>query len=141
MSTPPPAAVTLTVEGVRVESESNRRDAHWAVRAKRARMQGDLVRLALSQIDRKPFAAAPRLRVTFQRIMGKRGRAFDSGDNLNGSFKFVRDVVARVFAVDDGDPWWDWKYDPEQVRGKEYGVRIRFEAVPAADAAGATREG
>lgn len=118
--------VTLTIEGVRVESESNRRDAHWSLRAKRARAQGDVVRLALAGLDKAGLAASPRLRVTLQRIMGKRGREFD-GDNLAGAMKFCRDAIARAFQVDDGDPWWIWTIDPVQVRGSDHGVRITFE--------------
>ena len=139
MSTTPPAAVTLTVEGVRVMSEANTR-GHWATRHRRNRMQQDLVRVALLRLDRAGLLAAGRLRVTFSRVRGPRGQVMDS-DGLCIAFKHVRDAVAAWLQRDDGDPWWDWQYHPEQVRGKEYGVRIRFEAVPAADAAGATREG
>lgn len=122
--------VTITIEGVRVYSEANKRDGHWGVRARRARGQADIVRAALVGLDRQAMKACPRLRVTFQRVMGKRGRAFDS-DNLTGSMKVCRDVVARWIGVDDGDPWWDWVVNPEQVRGMDYGIRIRFEPLAA----------
>lgn len=129
MSTPAP--VTLHIDGVRVESEQNRRD-HWAVKAKRVRAQKDLVLAALAGRDLAAFRAAPRLRVTFARVMGPRGRVMDAGDNLNGAFKACRDAVAHALKRDDGDPWWDWRYDPVQVRGADYGVRISFEVLPAA---------
>jgi hypothetical protein len=127
------AAVALTIEGVRVESEANAH-AHWRTRQRRARAQHDLVRLALARLDPATFRAAPRLRVTFTRVMGPRGRGFDS-DNLVGAFKHVRDAVAAWLGRDDGDPWFDWVVSPEQVRGHEYGVRIGFDPLASRSAA------
>lgn len=134
MSTTPPAAVTLTVEGVRVMSEANTR-GHWATRHRRNRMQQDLVRVALLRLDRAGLLAAGRLRVTFSRVRGPRGQVMDS-DGLCIAFKHVRDAVAGWLQRDDGDGWYDWRYDPEQVKGKEYGVRLTFTPLPAGDTTG-----
>lgn len=130
MTTP----MTLTVEGVRVLSEANQR-GHWAARHRRNRGQQDIVRASLVRLDRAAILAAPRLRVTFTRVRGPRGQVMDS-DGLVIAFKHCRDAVAGWLAVDDGDPWYDWRYDPEQPRGKEFAVRIKFEAIEAPPAAG-----
>jgi|JI10StandDraft_1071094.scaffolds.fasta_scaffold1071454_2 hypothetical protein len=132
---PLPAPVTLTVEGLRVESEANAH-AHWRTRQRRAKSQHELLRLSLSRLDRAAMLAVPRLRVTFTRVMGKRGRAFDD-DNLVGAFKHCRDCCAAWLGRNDRDPWYEWVVSPVQDRGREFGVRITFEAVrPAAGVAG-----
>ncbi len=122
---PLPLPLTLTIEGVRVESEANAH-AHWRTRQRRAKSQRALVRLALSRLDRAALLALPRLRVTLTRLMGPRGRGFDS-DNLVGAFKHVRDEVAAWLGVDDGSDWWEWVVSPAQMKGREYGVRITLE--------------
>ena len=48
----------------------------------------------------------------------------DEGDNLNSSFKFVRDAIAEWLGVDDGSDRYDWRY--AQERG-EPGIRILIE--------------
>ena len=117
--------VVVAVEGLRVESEANSH-THWRARQRRARSQRELILLALARVDRAALQAAPRLRVTFTRVMGPRGRPFDD-DNLVGAFKHVRDAVAGWLGVDDRDPWCVWVVNPVQERGGEYGVRVRFE--------------
>jgi hypothetical protein len=129
---PAPAPVTVTIEGVRVHSEANTRGA-WYGKYRRARGQKELVLAALARLDRAAFRACPGLRCTFTRVVGKRGRKFDD-DNLVGAFKACRDAVAAAFAVDDGSDWWEWRYDREQPRGAEYGVRITFAPRPAGGA-------
>lgn len=116
--------VTVVVEGLRVESEQNTRGS-WHGKHRRTAGQKDLVIAALSRLDKAALRACGRLRVTFARVMGKRGRAFDD-DNLVGAFKATRDAVAHAIGVDDGSPWWDWQYDLTQTRGPEYAVRIKF---------------
>lgn len=140
MSTTPPAAVTVVIDGLRVVGETNQR-GHWSRQYRRNRGQQDIVIPTLRvRLDVRAWSAVPRLRVTLQRVYAPRGRPFDR-DNLWSSMKHVIDGTATVFGRPDDDPWFDWQVNSEQVRGKEYGVRIRFEAVPAADAAGPTREG
>jgi hypothetical protein len=53
-------------------------------------------------------------------------RTMDEGCGLNASLKPVRDGVADVFGVDDGDPRYEWVYRQEQA--KHYGVRIVVES-------------
>jgi hypothetical protein len=120
----PPAPFTVTIEGLRVESEANSH-AHWRVRQRRAADQRALVRAALGSRGLSAYAALPGLQVTFTRIMGASGRAFDD-DNLTGAFKHVRDEVAALVGRDDGGPWWTWRVNPVQERGPEYAVRIGF---------------
>jgi hypothetical protein len=123
VSIPPP--FTVTIQGLRVVSEANSH-THWRVRQKRARAQRELVRAALCLRGLLAYTTLPGLRVTFTRIIGKHGQRFDS-DNLEGSFKHVRDEVAALVGRDDGDPWWRWVVSRNQERGPEYGVRIAFE--------------
>lgn len=52
-------------------------------------------------------------------------RALD-GDNLQGSFKYVRDTIARMIGIDDGDPLIEWFY---YQRKGAYGVQIEIEEI------------
>jgi hypothetical protein len=120
-----PGAFTVTLQGLRVVSEANSH-AHWRVRQRRAAAQRSRVLWALGSRGLSAYASLPGLRVTFTRIIGPRGQRFDD-DNLEGSFKHVRDEVAALVGRDDGDPWWRWVVSRNQERGPEYGVRIAFE--------------
>jgi hypothetical protein len=124
------APVTLHIDGVRLVTLTNQR-GHWTARHRRNREQQAIVRAALVRLDRAALRAAPRLRVTLQRVIGKRGRPLDR-DGLWSSMKHCIDAVAAHLGVDDGDGWWDWQVSPVQVRGADYGVKISFEVLPAA---------
>ena len=63
--------------------------------------------------------------VTFTRLGG---RGLDKDDNLNASFKYVRDTVALMAGVDDNDSRWNWRY--KQKPGGSFGVQIRIELFP-----------
>lgn len=125
-------ALTIHIDGVRVVTETNTR-GHWTARHRRNRAQQGVVRATLAaHLDRAALRAAPRLRVTLQRVIGKWGRPFDR-DGLWSSMKHCIDAVAACLGVDDGDPWYDWRVHPEQVRGSDYGVRISFEVLAAGE--------
>jgi hypothetical protein len=120
--------LTLTIEGVRLVSETNQR-SHWSARHRRNRGQQELVRAALVGVDKAPLLALPRLRVVLTRVMGKRGRPFDR-DNLWSSMKHTIDAVASWAGKPDHDPFWVWEVSPTQERGPEFAVRLTF--APAA---------
>lgn len=63
--------------------------------------------------------------VTFTRIAPARGRWQMDSDNLHGCCKALRDQVAKMFHLDDGNERWTWKY--EQAAGRDYEVRCRIE--------------
>ena len=104
---------------VAVVSEANMRE-HWAAKHRRKKMQQAAVRLWLqTALHRPPFG--PPYIVTMTRV-GK--RALDS-DNLAGACKHVRDEVARLLGVNDGDTESaSWLYD--QRRG-DPGIVIQVE--------------
>lgn len=128
MTLPPDVvkAVTVDVEGLRIVSEQNVRE-HWTTKARRARLQKELVTVALVQVDsevRNALRASPRIVVRFTRFGGKR---MDT-DNLTGGFKHVRDQVAKWLGRDDSpDSGISWA-EPSQVPSRKPGVRITLEA-------------
>ena len=92
---------------VRIESEANRRD-HWAEKARRVKMQRNVVRWSLT--GRKP----PALPCTV-RLVRVGPRDLDL-DNLIGGGKAIRDQIAEWLGVDDADPRVTWEY--AQQRGQ-----------------------
>lgn len=112
----------VTVPGVAVVSEANRRD-HWAVKRKRARLQQEATFLALAGLGkdaRDTLRAAKKVRVTFVRIGGKK---LDS-DNLVGAFKAIRDALAKFLRVDDGSNKLEWEWPVQE--GGQRGFRIEL---------------
>ena len=51
------------------------------------------------------------------------------GDNLQGSFKSIRDGVADYFGTDDRNPQIEWQY--MQEKANDYGVRIEIKELRA----------
>lgn len=94
---------TVLLLSIKTISEANSRD-HWTKRRKRFRAQAwELYwawRSANPQIPPLPLV------VTLTRIGP---RTLDS-DNLAGSFKGIRDQLATLIGVDDGDPRVEWRY-------------------------------
>lgn len=111
---------------IKVVSEANRRD-HWTTRRKRFALQRELVRSAwnASPWAAWRFAGHPRLLITMTRI----GRKCDS-DNLAGAFKAVRDEVAALIGIDDGDERIEWQY--RQRPGNPGGIEIALCPWPSA---------
>lgn len=106
----------------KVVSEANQRE-HWAVKLKRKKDQQESTWWAIfdAGFHRGSFASAESIRVTFNRIGGRR---MDS-DNFAGAFKHIRDAVARWLDIDDGDERIEWVY--EQNAGKGAGVFMTIE--------------
>ncbi len=109
-------------------SAANLRE-HWAAKAKRVKSQRHVVRLAFGLSNRRALHAqaeayaigvwdkSATLRVRFVRVASRR---LDD-DNLGHAFKAMRDEVAAMAGVDDGNSLWRWEY--AQETGKP-GVRI-----------------
>lgn len=100
----------------------------WATKAKRVKAQRMMVAFAFGQFRGQLRALADEhavgvwdkplcLRVRFVRIAP---RKLDD-DNLAHAFKAMRDEVAAMAGVDDGDSLWRWEY--AQEKGKP-GIRI-----------------
>lgn len=113
---------------IRIESEMNRRE-HWAARKKRFDAQRHATWWAWRQETDRPARDAsptPPVEVTLTRI----GPRTLDGDNLQGGFKAVRDEVARILGIDDGDPRITWRYGQEKGKPKEYAARIEIQGGP-----------
>lgn len=100
---------------IRLPSMANGR-MHWATKARIVKKQRDAVALLVRHVSIKP----PCL-VTLTRFGP---RSLDC-DNLQSSFKAVRDEVASLLHVDDADPRVRWEY--RQARGP-YGCVIEITA-------------
>jgi len=108
----------------KVVSELNKAGhEHWARTANR-RKQHRFMGKVMTAGQIKPKWDGQPITVTFTRLIGKGGRKFDSGDNLNSSCKSIRDGVADGLEINDNDPRITWKY--EQVKDVMHGVRVTF---------------
>lgn len=135
---------------MRTKSEGNMRE-NWRAKAARAKKQRDATRWVMLALPSTLHAVRSWLAwdVTFTRI----GRGeMDEGDNLNGSFKAIRDelttqlklgkwsvpkrkgVVPR-FLPDDRSPRISFRYEQNVSRANEYAVRVRVAPRAATDAA------
>lgn len=120
-----PDDVTVSIEiPIRASTSLNSR-LHWAERARRVKNERNLVRLWMAQypmgeVIRGCDWAAGRWLVTLTRCGP---RPMDS-DNVVGALKGVRDSVAEVLGLDDGDARLTWRY--RQEKGA-YAVRVTIE--------------
>jgi hypothetical protein len=114
------AWVVVLRPACRVVTEANTHE-HWTARAKRGKAQRAAVEAAwwLAPVMHASFARFAPLRVTLTHA----GSRMDD-DNLAGAFKAVRDEVARLIGIDDGDARLIWVY--AQVAGAP-GIEIRIE--------------
>lgn len=124
LATPRPVASCELLPGgfhlflpLQVVSEINRHE-HWRSRHRRNRAQQVEV---MAEWYRLAPAGQPALPCTV-RLIRLGGKRLDS-DNLAGAFKHVRDAVARLLGVDDGDPAVTWTYAQESDAGAA-GIRI-----------------
>jgi hypothetical protein len=103
---------------LRTVSAANARE-HWAKKAARNRGERTVVAayfLAMPDVFRETRAP---LVVTFTRY----GKRLLDDDNLSGSFKAIRDEVAKQLGRDDGPRGRvEWRY--KQEKSGEYAVRI-----------------
>lgn len=101
---------------IRTVSELNTRE-HWAKTHRRRKMQREVVGHCLNTKQRPSLPVD----VFLTRLAP---RAFDRGDNLNASFKAIRDQIAAWLGVDDADERVVWHYDQRKGKPKEYAVLI-----------------
>lgn len=107
--------ITYTIP-IKTVSLANTRE-HWAVKAKRAKGQRAVARLAtLSALH--GLKATVDLRISLTRL-GKRKM---DRDNMIGGLKHVIDGIADALGIDDGSDSLSWEYAQEV--GKVYGVRV-----------------
>ncbi len=103
-------AVILDVPCV-VLSEPNER-CHWTVRHRRFREQGEMLAQVWRASPLSCLRLAPHwqvklpLRVTFTRL----GKQKLDDDNLSAAFKGLRDKLAGLLGMDDGDERLEWAY-------------------------------
>jgi hypothetical protein len=97
---------------------------HWAMKAKQAKNQRTHVRLAEIKAGR-PIGRVSRVGGRYSVLLVRLGsRALDS-DNLQGAFKSIRDQVAELLGVDDGDTdSVGWGYGQEKVARGQESIRI-----------------
>jgi hypothetical protein len=108
--------------GCRVVSEANRPNEHWSVRHKRKEIQSQAFWAALIGSGLNGHTVPLPVKVTWIHV----GKKFmDTSDNLNISFKKLRDELARWLAVDDADPRVEWIYGQ---RLGEPGVEVVIES-------------
>ncbi len=114
--------IEVPVLGLKTVSEQNMRE-NWRARARRTKYQKQTVLLVLGTHPsaRTAMQYAP-LRVTMTRVSP--GPGLDS-DGAVASQKHVRDAVAKVLGVDDGDARVSWHV---QQRKGPWAVEIRIEA-------------
>lgn len=109
---------------IKVVSEANLRE-HWAVKAKRKTAQQVEMIVTLRNVLRQsPKVAFPCV-VRLTRIGARR---MDS-DNLANGFKAVRDAIASVLGIDDGDPRITFQYDQEVIGKRQYAVKVQIQEV------------
>lgn len=100
-------------------SEANMRE-HWAIKNKRKKGQQRAVELTWMA---QRIRVAPPVVVHLTRVGV---RKLDS-DNLAGSAKGVRDQIAKLIGVDDGDERKvRWEYSQRKGLPKEYGLEVRI---------------
>lgn len=108
---------------IKTISEANNRD-HWTKKSKRRKSQQQEVDIMLLNALQGRKVALPCV-VRLTRIGAK---ALDS-DNLAGSFKAVRDAIARRIGIDDGDPRIKFEYDQSPTGRREYNVKVQITSV------------
>lgn len=108
---------------VRIESEMNRREHHMA-RYRRFAQQRMATHYAFAAVTNgKRPKIGDGLRITLTRIAPRRM----DGDNLQGGFKAVRDMIAVDLWVDDGDARLTWLYEQRKGAPREYAISVRIE--------------
>ncbi len=112
--------MTLKLElPIKTVSESNQRD-HWRVKNARKTAQQEEVRIEwLKAIRRRPIYLQMPYRVRLTRLAARR---LDD-DNLQSAFKGIRDQIARLLGIDDGDDRISFEYAQEKL-SRAYAVRI-----------------
>lgn len=110
--------VDVPIPGLKLTTLNARE--HYMAKARRVKVIRNWVTLVLRGTVARDMTLVAPLVVTITRVGPRR---LDD-DNATGSAKPVRDAVAAVLGVDDGDPRVTWKV--EQAKGP-YATRVRIE--------------
>jgi hypothetical protein len=103
---------------LRTVSAANARE-HWAKKAARNRKERTVVAAYFAAMPAVFRDTRAPLVVTFTRY----GKRLLDDDNLSGSFKAIRDEVAKQLGRDDG-PRGGVRWEYKQEKAGEYAVRI-----------------
>lgn len=114
---------------LRTCSENNMREHHYA-RAKRRKGQRNVVALMVRPVVKGMLDPLP-CSVLMTRVAP---RDLDD-DNLQGSFKAVRDQIAEELGCDDRDPRVVWRYAQRRGGKGVYAVEIVITPVSLAEQA------
>ena len=97
---------------------------HWGARKTRAKKQREPVceQLAKLWTERPPITEGYLLVITITRMSP---RLLDSGDNVSGSQKHVKDGIADWLKTNDRNPLILWRF--EQQKHPQYAVKIHIE--------------
>jgi hypothetical protein len=106
---------------IKTVSELNSRD-HWRVRSARRQAQQHDTAVIFKNALMGRKIQLPCI-VKLIRIGPKR---LDSGDNLSSAFKGIRDQIARIIGIDDGDPRITFQYDQVAIGEHSYNVKVRI---------------
>jgi len=111
---------------MKLESRANKRE-HWGKRHRRDKEQKAIIRdLMLAKQLQLP-GAPWRILLTRVKPHDRRIRFLD-GDNLQASFKAIRDQIAASLGFDDGDEQVaTWSY--AQAVGPDYGIEVEISEV------------
>ena len=104
---------------MKIVSVANMR-LHWAVKAKLVRDQRTRTRMSLAAVAQSFGVEVLPVTVVLTRVAPRRL----DGDNLQSGFKAVRDGVADLHGVDDGNGLIDWQYVQRLGKAGEYAVEI-----------------
>lgn len=102
---------------IRTVNESNGQHGHWSAKSKRRKTQREAVAWAFQN---RPLPPLPVV-VTLTRISAG---SLDEHDNLRGSMKSIVDEIAKLYALPDKDPRFEWRYDQAKAKRGQYGVRV-----------------
>jgi hypothetical protein len=108
---------------IRTVSELNSRDG-WIGRLNRKLRQQREVKVEWLNAYRGRKVTLPCV-VTLTRI----GPNLLDDDNLAGSFKHIRDEVARLIGIDDGSPQIKFEYKQEAIGKRKYRVIIEVQSL------------
>ncbi len=120
----PVSTFVVILPGVKLKTPTNRRD-HWAIGGRRSREERALARMLCSMLGpkvRDELRAAPRLKVKFVRVGG---RKMDT-TNIVAAIKALIDGMCDWLGVDDKSDWYDWQW-PTQEKGE---ASVRIELTP-----------
>ncbi len=104
---------------IRTVSELNQAE-HWTKRHRRRKKQKREVFYELASASTKKPSLPCDIWLT--RIAPRKM----DGDNLQSSFKAVRDAIADWMGFDDGDDRLQWRYDQRSGEPKEYAILIQI---------------